>query len=84
MRHRLAVLSLLAAATLTPALTTASPAHAGLTLQRMYYDLPYSICISFGQSGQQNNRWGTWWCSLSQPQNSLDPYPKYDLWAYPY
>ncbi|MFF0320490.1 hypothetical protein ACFYTU_07105 [Nonomuraea angiospora] len=82
MRHRLAALSLLAATALVPAVAAATPAHADLTLQKVYSSLPYDICISFGQSGQQNGRWGTWWCSTTQPQNPQ--YPTYDLWAYVY
>ncbi|MBE3008588.1 hypothetical protein IL992_05220 [Microbispora sp. NEAU-D428] len=47
----------------------------------VHSNLPYSICISFGQSGYQNGRWSTWRCSTHQPQN--DPWnPAYDLWAY--
>lgn len=81
MRHRLVALALIAVAGLAPALVSATPAHAA-TLQKVYSSLPYHICISFGQSGQQNDRWGTWWCSATQPQ--IPYYPTYDLWAYVY
>ncbi|MEU6712801.1 hypothetical protein ABZ897_15075 [Nonomuraea sp. NPDC046802] len=82
MRHRLAALALLAATAVVPVVAMAAPAHADPTLTRVYSRLPYSVCISFGQSGQQNDRWGTWWCSASQPQDPT--YPTYDLWAYVY
>ncbi|WP_182900992.1 hypothetical protein [Microbispora sp. H10830] len=80
MRHRLAALLILATAVVVPAMASAAPASAS-TLQRVYSSLPYSLCITWGQSGYQNGQWGTWWCSTHQPQN--DPWnPTYDLWAY--
>ncbi|MFC4117803.1 hypothetical protein [Nonomuraea zeae] len=80
MRHRLVALSLFAATALTPVLATATPAQATPTLQVVYTNLPYEICLSFGRSGQENDRWGTWWCSMHYPSNPY--YPAYDLWAY--
>ncbi|MBP2707836.1 hypothetical protein JOL79_29060 [Microbispora sp. RL4-1S] len=79
MRHRLAALLLVATAVVAPAVTSAAPANAS-TLQMVYSNLPYDICISFGQSGYQNGRWNVWWCSTHQPQNGWNY--TYDLWAY--
>jgi hypothetical protein len=82
-RRTITTLALLTVTALAPALATTTPAHAAPTLQTVYTNLPYDICISFGQSGQQNGRWGTWWCSTHYPQ-SYPGYYTYDLWAYVY
>ncbi|MFB4268908.1 hypothetical protein [Nonomuraea sp. GTA35] len=81
MRHRITALALLAVTALAPVLATSTPAHAAPTLQMVYSNLPYDVCISFGQSGVQNGRWQTWWCSTHYPQ-TYPGYYTYDLWAY--
>ncbi|MCF6467670.1 hypothetical protein FAF44_04485 [Nonomuraea sp. MG754425] len=81
MRRRITAFVLLAVTALAPVLATSAPAQAASTLQVVYTDLPYDICISFGQSGQQNGRWQTWWCSTHYPQTNPG-YSTYDLWAY--
>ncbi|MFI7418600.1 hypothetical protein [Nonomuraea sp. NPDC049684] len=80
MRRGITALALAAVTALAPVLAS-TPAEATSTLQVVYTGLPYDICVSFGQSGQQNGRWQTWWCSTHYPQS----YPgstTYDLWAY--
>ena len=79
-RRRITALSLLAVTALAPALVTSTPAHASSTLQVVYSNLPYDVCISFGRSGQETGRWQTWWCSTHQPENPM--FYTYDLWAY--
>ncbi|MFF4195496.1 hypothetical protein [Nonomuraea sp. NPDC001831] len=81
MRRAITALALAAVSTLAPVLAMSTPADATSTLQVVYTNLPYDVCVSFGRSGQQNGRWQTWWCSTHYPQN----YPgstTYDLWAY--
>ncbi|MGW4409734.1 hypothetical protein ACWEJ6_37290 [Nonomuraea sp. NPDC004702] len=81
MRRGITALALAVVTTLAPVLAMSTPADATSTLQVVYTSLPYDICVSFGQSGRQNGRWQTWWCSTHYPQS----YPgstTYDLWAY--
>lgn len=66
---------------LAPVLATSTPAHATPTLQIVYSNLPYEICLSFGRSGVETGRWQTWWCSTHYPQN-VPNYYTYDMWAY--
>ncbi|MEW9552959.1 hypothetical protein [Nonomuraea sp. NPDC050783] len=81
MRHRITASALVAVTTLASVLVTSAPAHAASTLQVVYTNLSYDICVSFGRSGQETGRWQTWWCSTHYPQTYPGGYT-YDLWAY--